>query len=367
MNLEVNKKYRIYRSVAATFIDWDEVPATLVVGKIVTVRSIEADKNVVVEDEENQYWYIRYTSLASLDNEEKEKKQEKVEQEKKKEVFNWDAFKELVKEKQKPHIVNKREVNIPKDLENLVELVNKYENKDDAEGLNSYFYNGNVVLGGICYASAFRKPLDNFGADFKRLEKYASANEKRKKAAIAYVDWVVNRSPFAGFFSVHTYEMLMAGPAPMYFDKGEENGALSAAIVIRMAWEFDGLLDKWYSLVENGVEETIAFLSASLLYSGTYNKGNHHACFRTVTDDGLIRWITNNIKRCAASVYEVCGSSASYGKDQCLIEKILIDLGFMKKDEWGYVRMTRDVLNEKDIYLVAESLAEKAMKELNNA
>ena len=69
MNLILKKKYRIYRSVMATFEGWEAPPNGLNIGDVVTLISVESYKNVVVKTQDGEFWYIRYTSLANLEGE----------------------------------------------------------------------------------------------------------------------------------------------------------------------------------------------------------------------------------------------------------------------------------------------------------
>ena len=66
MNLILQKKYRIYRSVMATFEGWEAPPNGLNIGDVITLMSIENDKNVVVKTRDGEFWYIRYTSWIFL-------------------------------------------------------------------------------------------------------------------------------------------------------------------------------------------------------------------------------------------------------------------------------------------------------------
>lgn len=356
MNLVLNKKYEIYRSVAATFEGWEDVPATLRPGCIVTVVSIEADKNVVVMDKNKEFWFIRYTSLKNINNE------EEVEEEKKEREppFNWDKYKELVLNKRKDLVVKLRDCNLfnTKGLQKLVNDGVKFVNEHD-HGLCTFIWNGNLTTGYVCYAPAMRANLTMFGAAFNRLRNQVNLDN----GAVRYVEWVANESALAGAFIAKTFDEITTSITPMAFDDGESKYAIAACNALRWAYESHTFLPIWNELVNEGVDENIAMYLAVQTTVG-YNTGNGHTHIYSCPKEALLGWTVRDLPRDKTTIFETCGNSVSYGQDECLVKRVMIDLGFLVKDRYGYYRVVV-VVNKEMRMKIAESLAKIVEKEIN--
>ena len=363
MQVEIGKKYRIYRSVRSTFPEWDELPETLAIDKIVTVVSVEDDKNVVVRDEKDMHWFIRYTSLANIE----EEVVVVAKAAKKDEQYNWDDFKKKVAAYRNDLVVKSQNENFVVD-DDVKKRIDDAEMGDKRRGLASFFYNNTSVIGGICYANAMGQELSNFGASFYRLKVRGEQLEAKLgkgngvAAVKAYADWIVKDSAFAGFFSVDSYEELIKGVSHMLFDKGEEKGAISACIALRMAYEYEGFVEMWWNLVSRGVEENIAFFVAHTLWRGYYNRGDGHSVFSCLTMKGMVAYLKRDLDRTAKTIFEVSGNSKGYGnRDKCFVGECLKQIGFMERDQYGY-EIFKGVVNEESTMKLSIALAKAAEK-----
>lgn len=355
MNLILKKKYRIYRSVMATFKDWEAPPNGLNIGDVVTLMSIENDKNVVVKTQDGEFWYIRYTSLANLEDE------ADVEVVKEKDVpFDWAAYNKLIKDKRNPlPIVAFKPVN--DELREKGEQVQKYVEKED-EGMCSFVYNDIVELGYICYAPAMRVKLKNFGVSFGRLRKAGFDTPEARR----YVEWVANESHFAPYFTKRTFDEITSECHWFACQEEESKAVLAAACMIRSAYEFKTIPSIFCELVDAGVESSLAYIIATLTRGGNYDTGSHHNALYSAPVSVLVGQAMRSLNTKASSIYEVSGNSIRYGGDVCKVQDALIKLNIATKDAFGYFRV-RKLLTKEDRLKIAEVLAKFITKELNNA
>ena len=355
MNLILQKKYRIYRSVMATFEGWEAPPNGLNIGDVITLMSIENDKNVVVKTQDGEFWYIRYTSLANLEGE------ADVEVVKEKAVpFNWAAYNKLIKDKRNPlPIVAFEPVN--DELREKGEQVQKYVEEED-EGLCSFVYNGIVELGFVCYAPAMREKLENFGVSFGRLRKEGFDTPEVRR----YVEWVANESHFARYFTKSTFDEITSECHWFACQEGESKAVLAAACMIRSAYEFGEMPSIFCELVDAGVESSLAYIIATLTLGGTYASGNHHNALYSAPVSALVGQAMRSLDTKASSIYEASGNSVRYGGDVCQVKDALIKLNIATKDGFGYFRAQKPIKKEERLK-VAEVLAKLITEELNNA
>ena len=355
MNLILNKKYRIYRSVMATFEGWEAPPNGLNIGDVITLMSIENDKNVVVKTRDGEFWYVRYTSLANLEGE------ADVEVVKEKGVpFDWAAYNKLIKDKRNPlPIVAFKPVN--DELREKGEQVQKYVEKED-EGLCSFVYNGEVALGCICYAPAMRDNLENFGVSFGRLRKKGFDTPEVRR----YVEWVANESHFARYFTKSTFDEITSECHWFACQKEESKAVLAAACMIRSAYEFKAMPSIFCELVDAGVESSLAYIIATLTRGGTYDTGTHHSALFSAPVSALVGQAMRSLNTKVSSIYEASGNSIRYGGDVCQVKDALIKCNIATKDGYGYFRVKRPIKKEERLK-VAEVLAKLITEELNNA
>lgn len=345
MNLVIGNKYRIYRSVMATFEGWEELPNGLNIGDVITLMSIENDKNVVVKTQDGEFWYIRYTSLASLEEE------ADVEVVKKKGVpFDWAAYNKLIKDKRNPlPIVAFKPVN-----NKLCEKgwrVQKYVENED-EGLCSFVHNGRVDLGNICYAPAMREKLENFGVSFGRLRKEGFDTPEVRR----YVEWVANESHFARYFTKSTFDEITSECHWFACQEEESKAVLAAACMIRSAYEFKAIPSIFCELVDAGVESSLAYIIATLTRGGTYETGTGHTALYSASVSALVGQAMRSLNTKASSLFEASGSSIRYGGDVCQVKEALIKLKIATKDGYGYFRVQQPLKKEERLK-VAEVLA----------
>ena len=355
MNLILKKKYRIYRSVMATFGGWEAPANGLNIGEVVTLISIENDKNVVVQTQDGEFWYIRYTSLANLEGE------ADVEVVKEKGVpFDWAAYNKLIKDKRNPlPIVAFKPVN--DELREKGEQVQKYvENKD--EGLCSFVHNGEEALGYICYAPAMREKLKNFGVSFGRLRKKGFDTPEVRR----YVEWVANESHFARYFTKSTFDEITSECHWFACQEGESKAVIAAACMIRSAYEFKAIPSIFCELVDAGVESSLAYIIATLTRGGTYDTGTGHTALYSAPVSALVGQAMRSLNTKASSIFEASGSSIHYGGDVCQVKGALIKLNIATKDGYGYFRVQQPIKKEERLK-VAEVLAKLITEELNNA
>ena len=355
MNLILKKKYRIYRSVMATFEGWEAPPNGLNIGDVITLMSIENDKNVVVKTQDGEFWYIRYTSLANLEGE------ADVEVVKEKDVpFDWAAYNKLIKDKRNPlPIVAFEPVN--DELREKGEQVQKYVEEKD-EGLCSFVYNGTVELGYICYAPAMREELENFGVSFGRLRKEGFDTPEVRR----YVEWVANESHFARYFTKSTFDEITSECHWFACQEGESKAVLAAACMIRSAYEFKAMPSIFCELVDAGVESSLAYIIATLTRGGNYDTGTGHTALYSAPVSALVGQAMRSLNTKASLVFEASGSSFHYGGDVCQVKDALIKLNIATKDDYGYFRVQQPIKKEERLK-VAEVLAKLITEELNNA
>ena len=355
MNLILNKKYRIYRSVMATFEGWEAPPNGLNIGDVITLMSIENDKNVVVKTRDGEFWYVRYTSLANLEVE------ADVEVVKEKGVpFDWAAYNKLIKDKRNPlPIVAFKPVN--DELREKGEQVQKYVEKED-EGLCSFVHNGKVELGWICYAPAMRDNLENFGVSFGRLRKKGFDTPEVRR----YVEWVANESHFARYFTKSTFDEITSECHWFACQKEESKAVLAAACMVRSAYEFKAIPSIFCELVDAGVESSLAYIIATLTRGETYDTGTHHAALFSAPVSVLVGQAMRSLNTKVSSIYEASGNSIRYGGDVCQVKDALIKCNIATKDDYGYFRVQRPIKKEERLK-VAEVLAKLITEELNNA
>ena len=355
MNLILQKKYRIYRSVMATFEGWEAPPNGLNIGDVVTLMSIENDKNVVVKTQDGEFWYIRYTSLANLEGE------ADVEVVKEKDVpFDWAAYNKLIKDKRNPlPIVAFEPVN--DELREKGEQVQKYVEKED-EGLCSFVYNGIVELGFICYAPAMREKLENFGVSFGRLRKEGFDTPEVRR----YVEWVANESHFARYFTKSTFDEITSECHWFACQEGESKAVIAAACMIRSAYEYRTIPTIFCELVDAGVESSLAYIIATLTRAGNYGTGANHNALYSAPVSALVGQAMRSLNTKASSIYEASGNSYHYGGDVCQVKDALIKLNIATKDGYGYFRVQKPIKKEERLK-TAEVLAKFITKELNNA
>ena len=355
MNLILQKKYRIYRSVMATFEGWEAPPNGLNIGDVITLMSIEKDKNVVVKTQDGEFWYIRYTSLATLEGE------ADVEVVKEKDVpFDWAAYNKLIKDKRNPlPIVVFEPVN--DGLREKGEQVQKYvENKD--EWLCSFVYNGIVELGYVCYAPAMREKLENFGVSFGRLRKEGFDTPEVRR----YVEWVANESHFARYFTKSTFDEITSECHWFACQKGESKAMLAAACMVRSAYEFKTIPSIFCELVDAGVEGSLAYIIATLTRGGTYNIGTGHTALYSAPVSALVGQAMRSMNTKASTVFKSSGNSLHYSRDVCQVKDTLIKLNIATKDAFGYFRVQRPIKKEERLK-TAEVLSKLITEELNNA
>lgn len=356
MNLIVGNKYRIYRSVMATFQGWDNPPEGLNVGDTVTLVSIEEDKNVVVRTKDNNCWYIKFTSLSHQEGEENKE----VKEEAPVVPFDWDAFKDHVAKLRHDVPIISGENNISDDLIQKAEAIQKYVEYKDF-GLCSFVYNGVVKEAGICYAAAMDMLLDNFIVSFGRLKKEPFNTPETKK----YVEWVINESHFARYFKVKTFEEVVNSAVIFRFPKEETKAAITAAVMLRQAYEFPEVVHIFNELVNAGVEPTIAYLVACVTRGNIYETGNGHMVLSNVPYTMLEKQLLRNLPRNVKSIFECSGNSLRYGNDFCIVKEALTNLNLFEIDEFGYQRMKGQIYHETRMS-VCEILAKK-FQEKNNA
>ena len=355
MNLILQKKYRIYRSVMATFEGWEAPPKGLNIGDVITLMSIENDKNVVVKTQDGEFWYIRYTSIANLEEE------ADVEVVKEKAVpFDWAAYNKLIKDKRNPlPIVAFEPVN--DELREKGEQVQKYVEEED-EGLCSFVYNGIVELGYICYAPAMREELKNFGVSFGRLRNEGFDTPEVRR----YVEWVANESHFARYFTKRTFDEITSECHWFACQEGESKAVLAAACMIRSAYEFEAMPSIFCELVDAGVESSLAYIIATLTRGGTYATGSGHNALFSAPVSALVGQAMRSLNTKARSIYEASGNNIHYGGDVCQVKDALIKLNIATKDGYGYFRAQKPIKKEERLK-VAEVLAKLITEELNNA
>ena len=355
MNLILKKKYRIYRSVMATFKDWEAPPNGLNIGDVVTLMSIENDKNVVVKTQDGEHWYIRYTSLANLEEE------ADVEVVKEKAVpFDWAAYNKLIKDKRNPlPIVAFEPVN--DELRENGEQVQKYVEKKD-EWLCSFVHNGIVELGDVCYAPAMRKELENFGVSFGRLRKKGFDTPEVRR----YVEWVANESHFARYFTKSTFDEITSECHWFACQKGESKAVLAAACMVRSAYEFKAIPSIFCELVDAGVESSLSYIIATLTRGGNYDTGAHHNALYSAPVSVLVGQAMRSLNTKASIIFEASGNSIRYGGDVCQVKDALVKLNIATKDAYGYFRVQQPIKKEERLK-VAEVLAKLITEELNNA
>lgn len=355
MNLILKKKYRIYRSVMATFEGWEAPPKGLNIGDVITLMSIENDKNVVVKTKDGEFWYIRYTSLANLEEE------ADVEVVKKKDVpFDWAAYNKLIKDKRNPlPIVAFEPVN--EELREKGEQVQKYVENED-KGLCSFVYNDIVELGYFCYAPAMREELKNFGVSFGRLRKEGFDTPEVRR----YVEWVANESHFARYFTKSTFDEITSECHWFACQEGESKAVLAAACMIRSAYEFKTMPSIFCELVDAGVEGSLAYIIATLTRKGNYDTGEAHNALYSAPVSVLVGQAMRSLNTKASSIYGASGNSIRYGGDVCQMKDALIKLNIATKDGYGYFRVQKPIKKEERLK-TAEVLAKFITKELNNA
>ena len=355
MNLILQKKYRIYRSVMATFEGWEAPPKGLNIGDFITLMSIENDKNVVVKTQDGEFWYIRYTSLANLEGE------ADVEVVKKKDVpFYWAAYNKLIKDKRNPlPIVAFEPVN--DELRERGEQVQKYVEEED-EGLCSFVHNGKVELGYICYAPAMREKLENFGVSFGRLRKEGFDTPEVRR----YVEWVANESHFARYFTKSTFDEITSECHWFACQEGESKAVLAAACMIRSAYEYNTIPTIFCELVDAGVESSLAYIIATLTRNETYGIGTHHSALYSAPVSALVGQAMRSLNTKASSIFEASGNSLRYGGDVCQVKDALIKLNIATKDGYGYFRVQKPIKKEERLK-IAEVLGKLITEELNNA
>ena len=355
MNLILQKKYRIYRSVMATFEGWEAPPNGLNIGDVITLMSIENDKNVVVKTRDGEFWYIRYTSLSNLEGE------ADVEVVKKKDVpFDWAAYNKLIKDKRIPlPIVAFEPVN--DELREKGEQVQEYVEKED-EGLCSFVYNDIVKLGEVCYAPAMREELKNFGVSFGRLRKAGFDTPEVRR----YVEWVANESHFARYFTKSTFDEITSECHWFACQEGESKAVLTAACMIRSAYEYAAIPSIFCELVDAGVESSLAYIIATLTRGGNYDLGTGHTALFSAPVNVLVGQAMHSLNTKASTLYGASGNSYRYGADVCQVKEALIKLNIATKDDYGYFRAHK-LLTKEDRLKTAEVLAKLITKELNNA
>ena len=355
MNLILKKKYRIYRSVMATFKDWEAPPNGLNIGDVVTLMSIENDKNVVVKTQDGEHWYIRYTSLANLEEE------ADVEVVKEKAVpFDWAAYNKLIKDKRNPlPIVAFEPVN--DELRENGEQVQKYVEKKD-EWLCSFVHNGIVELGDVCYAPAMNGELENFGVSFGRLRKKGFDTPEVRR----YVEWVANESHFARYFTKSTFDEITSECHWFACQKGESKAVLAAACMVRSAYEFKTIPSIFCELVDAGVESSLSYIIATLTRGGNYDTGAHHNALYSAPVSVLVGQAMRSLNTKASIIFEASGNSIRYGGDVCQVKDALVKLNIATKDYYGYFRVQQPIKKEERLK-VAEVLAKLITEELNNA
>lgn len=355
MNLILKKKYRIYRSVMATFEGWEAPPNGLNIGDVITLMSIENDKNVVVKTQDGEFWYIRYTSLANLEGE------ADVEVVKEKDVpFDWAAYNKIIKDKRNPlPIVAFKPVN--DELREKGEQVQKYVEKED-EGLCSFVHNGFVKLGYICYAPAMNGELKNFGVSFARLRKEEFDTPEVRR----YVEWVANESHFARYFTKSTFDEITSECHWFACQEGESKAVLAAACMIRSAYEYKTIPTIFCELVDAGVESSLAYIIATLTRNRTYDAGAHHNALCSAPVSALVGQAMRSLNTKASSIFEASGNSIRYGGDVCQVKDALIKINTATKDVYGYFRVQQPIDKEERLK-VAEVLAKLITEELNNA
>lgn len=355
MNLILQKKYRIYRSVMATFEGWEAPPNGLNIGDVITLMSIENDKNVVVKTQDGEFWYIRYTSLSNIEGE------ADVEVVKEKDVpFDWAAYNKLIKDKRNPlPIVAFEPVN--DELREKGEQVQKYVENED-EGLCSFVHNGKVELGYICYAPAMREKLENFGVSFGRLRKEGFDTPEVRR----YVEWVANESHFARYFTKSTFDEITSECHWFACQEGESKAVLAAACMIRSAYEFKAMPSIFCELVDAGVEGSLAYIIATLTRGGNYDTGTNHTALYSAPVSALVGQAMRSLNTKASSVFEASGSSIHHGGDVCQVRGALIKLNIATKDAFGYFRVQQPI-KKKERLKTAEVLAKLITEELNNA
>ena len=353
MNLILQKKYRIYRSVMATFEGWEAPPNGLNIGDVITLMSIENDKNVVVKTKDGEFWYIRYTSLANLEADVEVVKENPV-------PFDWAAYNKLIKDKRNP-LPNVAFEHVNDELREKGEQVQKYVEERD-EGLCSFVYNGIVKPGEICYAAAMSKNLENFGVSFARLRKKEFDTPEVRR----YVEWVANESHFARYFTKSTFDEITSECHWFACQEGESKAVLAAACMIRSAYEFNTIPTIFCELVDAGVESSLAYIIATLTRGGTYDTGTHHTALYSAPVSALVGQAMRSLNTKASSVYEASGNSIHYGGDVCQVKDALIKLNIATKDDYGYFRVQKPIKKEERLE-IAEVLAKLITEGLNNA
>lgn len=112
----------------------------------------------------------------------------------------------------------------------------------------------------------------------------------------AYVDYIIQRSPWKGAFINRTTDEVVAEGVALNVNEGV-NYVVSAAVALRIGYEYMQLAEDFHSLASSGCPEHLAFLTASMCngygIKGYYplngQRGSHHVVsssmrFKTLKD-----------------------------------------------------------------------------------
>ena len=141
---------------------------------------------------------------------------------------------------------------------------------------------------------------------------------------------------------------------------------LTAACMIRSAYEYNTIPTIFCELVDAGVESSLAYIIATLTRGETYNTGTGHTALYSAPVSVLVGQAMRSLNTEASSVYGASGSSIHYGGDVCQVKDALIKCNIATKDGFGYFRAQKPIKKEERLK-VAEVLAKLITEELNNA
>ena len=96
---------------------------------------------------------------------------------------------------------------------------------------------------------------------------------KHPEAFKAYVDYVINRSPWKGAFITRTTDEVISSGIALDVNKGV-NYVVSAAVALRIGHEYMHLAKDFFELSSSGCPEHLAFLTASMC-NGYHCKGQY--------------------------------------------------------------------------------------------
>lgn len=134
------------------------------------------------------------------------------------------------------------------------------------------------------------------------------------EAGKAFIDWLVNRSPYAPAFATKDVNEILERGSFVCDAKVSSSLIVGGLIASRVMWEYTNVCKAWYELVSRGCNENLSFLLAhfadygeGLISFRRYDEGHKSVNYYHVSTEYVNSFINSKPSRLEPPYSELCG------------------------------------------------------------